>query len=265
VVAETFRAQIMRLAAPEGGTPPQAKSTEPVAPARAEGVEQLTQMLERSDRELDAFIYSVSHDVRTPLKTAQTFCGLLKEESGGQLSERAQEYLQYLEAGLQRADRMVGGLLQLSRTARAPLQREPVDMALLARSILPELDQTRVGATEIRLPESLPVEADARLLGTMLKHLLENALKFTSRRDAPVIELAEADGVYRLSDNGAGFDAERVDRLFLPFQRLHPPDDFPGTGVGLATVQRIVHRHGGRVWIEGAVDQGATVFWTLPV
>ena len=230
-------------------------------------IEQLNDQLALSNRELEAFTYSVSHDLRSPLKTAQGFCSLLRSDLQA-MPEQAQEHLSYIESSLERADRLIAGLLSLSRVTRTPLRTQDVDLAELARSILPELEMNHPGGAQIVIPESLPTRGDPELLIVALQNLLGNALKFSSRTQGAKIELGALPGeegrpVYYVKDNGAGFSPEQAHKLFTPFQRLHSSDEFPGTGVGLVTVQRVIRRHGGKIWADSRPNQGATFFFTL--
>lgn len=227
---------------------------------------ELNEQLMLSNRELEAFTYSVSHDLRSPLKTVQGFCSLLKSECGS--APKAQEYLSFVQAGLERADRLIAGLLNLSRMTRQPLNTQRVDLAELARTLLPELRTGAEQDVEVVVPERLDAYGDPELLGVVLQNLLGNALKFTSKRARGKVELGVIDedkrrAVFFIRDNGAGFSSDRAHRLFTPFQRLHSQEEFEGTGIGLATVQRVIRRHGGQVWAEATPGEGATFFFTL--
>jgi len=220
-----------------------------------------------ANRELEAFSYSVSHDLRAPLRSIDGFSQALLEDHCAHLDDRGQDYLRRLSAAAQRMGVLIDDLLQLSRVGRAEIRREHVDVSSLAQSIVAELgsDARRI---DIGIQDGLEADADANLLKIVLDNLLGNACKFTKHVERPHIELAAVDDgherVFRVRDNGAGFDMKYVGQLFAPFQRLHTEKEFPGTGIGLATVRRIITRHGGRVWAEGAVGQGATFFFTLP-
>ena len=235
----------------------------------AEARASLAEKLERTNKELEAFSYSVSHDLRAPLRSIDGFSKLLFEDYSAQLDERAQHYLHRVREAAQRMGQLIDDLLQLSRVGRSDLRRKPVDLAPVARAVMADLIQANPGASrEIVIPEAVPADCDPRLLRIVLENLLGNAWKFTGQTVEPVIEFGftQADGetVYFVKDNGAGFSMEYVEELFTPFHRLHKESHFPGTGIGLATVQRIVDRHGGRVWAHAEVDRGATFFWTLP-
>jgi PAS domain S-box-containing protein len=218
--------------------------------------------------ELEAFCHSVSHDLRAPLRSIDGFSRILLEEYADKLDSTGQEYLRRACAGSQRMSDLIDDLLRLSRITRAEISRQPVDLSALAREIAAELHAEQPDrAVEWKIAEGLVAEGDARLLRLALKHLLDNAWKFTAARAPAAIELgvSEQDGerVYFVRDDGVGFDMAYADKLFGVFQRLHATEEFEGTGIGLATVQRIVRRHGGRVWAEGATEKGATFYFTL--
>jgi DNA-binding response OmpR family regulator len=243
----------------------EARAAHELAEARAS----LAERLERTNKELEAFSYSVSHDLRAPLRSIDGFSKLLFEDYSNQLDERAQHYLRRVREAAQRMGQLIDDLLQLSRVGRADLRRKPANLAQLARAVVADLIQANPeGGRQIIIPEEVPADCDPRLLRIVLENLLGNAWKFTGQTEAPIIEFGvtrgDSEPVYFVKDNGAGFSMAYVDRLFTPFQRLHKETQFPGTGIGLATVQRIVDRHGGRVWAEAEVERGATLYWTLP-
>ncbi len=228
----------------------------------------LVEELERKNKELEAFSYSVSHDLRAPLRSIDGFSQALLEEYASNLDPKAQEYLHRVRAAAQRMGELIDDLLQLSKVGRAELRRERVDLSALARKVAAALQEAAPDRrVQVVIPDRVVVEADSRLLQVVLENLLGNAWKFTKNVAEPVIEfgVTQKDGAatYFVRDNGAGFDMAYVEKLFRPFQRLHPESKFPGTGIGLATVHRIVERHGGRVWAESAVEGGATFQWTL--
>ncbi|MBL9214060.1 MAG: PAS domain S-box protein [Opitutaceae bacterium] len=232
-------------------------------------VAQRTGQLEAANRELEAFSYSVSHDLRAPLRAIDGFSQALLEDFGGQLPAEGRHQLLTVRAGAQRMGALIDDLLTFSRFSRQPLKKQPVDMARLVRSALEELEPQRRGRTfEHRVDPLPPVEGDPALLRQVWVNLLGNAHKYTRLRPVAVIEVGGrregAEIVYHVRDNGTGFDPRYAARLFGVFQRLHRLEEFEGTGVGLAIVQRIVQRHGGRVWAEAAVDRGATFHFTLP-
>jgi PAS domain S-box-containing protein len=231
-------------------------------------VRERTDALEAANAELEAFSYSVSHDLRAPLRALDGFSLALAEDYGDRLDGQAEDYLARIRAASQRMAQLIDDLLMLSRVTRRDMTPREVDLSELARTIGDELSaddpDRRVTMT---VAEDMVVTGDAQLLGVALRNLLGNAWKFTSRTQGAEVEvgmdLHDGERAYFVRDNGAGFDAKYGDKLFAPFQRLHGEDEFPGTGIGLATVQRIVRRHGGRVWAEGATGKGATVWFTL--
>jgi PAS domain S-box-containing protein len=231
-------------------------------------VHERTAELEVANRELESFAYSISHDLRAPLRHMNGFSGLLTEAYGEQLDAQGRRYLERIRAASQEMSDLIDALLSLSRVTRQDLTRRPVDLSELAREVAANVQAQASGRrAEIVISDEMHGEGDANLLRLVLQNLLSNAWKFTSTRPAARIEVGqvEHDGqcIYYVRDNGVGFDMAYAGKLFAPFQRLHTIEQFPGTGIGLATVQRIVRRHGGRVWTEAVVDQGATFFFTL--
>lgn len=225
-------------------------------------------LLEAANKELEAFSYSVSHDLLAPLRSLDGFSLALMEDSADRLDEQGKDYLKRIRAASHRMGRLVDDLLNLSRTTRAELRLELVDLTALATNRAEEVRKLWPGRqVELIVEPGLKAEGDRQLLGIMFDNLLDNAWKFTSKRERAVIKVGverrENETVYFVRDNGAGFDMAYAGKLFGAFQRLHTVTEYPGTGIGLATVQRIVHRHGGRVWAEGVVEKGATVFFTL--
>jgi PAS domain S-box-containing protein len=251
-------------------------------------VAERTIRLEAANKELEAFAYSVSHDLRAPLRGIDGWSQALLEDYADKLDERGKGYLATVRGETQRMGQLIDDMLELSRVTRAEMRAETVDLSALAGSIITEL-RRRAPAhpLEIIIAPALKAPGDARLLRIALENLLGNAWKFTSKRaqgriefgvmekwstgavastrksNAPTLEHANTP-VFFVRDNGAGFDMAYAHKLFAPFQRLHKPSEFPGTGVGLATVQRIFNRHGGQVWAESAPDCGATFYFTLP-
>ncbi len=225
--------------------------------------------LEAANQELEAFNYSVSHDLRAPLRSIHGFSQAVLEDYRERLDPDGVDLLGRVCAAAERMGVLIDDLLELSRASRAEIQRDRVDLSGLAERIAAELaaaDPER--RVEFRIAGGLTCEGDQRLLEVVLQNLMGNAWKFTGKRDRAVIEVGMTDGAtraYFVRDNGAGFDMTYADKLFDPFQRLHQARDFAGSGVGLALVQRIIRRHGGRVWAEGLVDRGATFYFTLPV
>jgi DNA-binding response OmpR family regulator len=224
--------------------------------------------LEHKNRELEAFSYSVSHDLRAPLRAIDGFSQILLEDYAEQLDDKGQGHLRRICAAAQRMGHLIDAMLTLSRVTSAEVQRKHVDLGGLAATVATQLRATQPERqAEFIIGGGLDVEGDPHLLLALLENLLGNAWKFTRDRAPAIIEFGVLDGadppVYRVRDNGAGFDMAYAGKLFAPFQRLHAPAAFAGTGIGLATVKRIVDRHGGRVWAEGDVGRGATVHFTL--
>ena len=224
--------------------------------------------LEAKNQELEAFAYSASHDLRAPLRAIDGFSQALVDDLAGQLDDQAEGHLQRVRAAAGRMSTMIEDLLRLAKVTSRELRRVPVNLSALAREIVTQLqerDPTRV--VDVRIAEGLVVDGDPGLLRTMLENLLGNAWKYSSRRARALIEVGSSERggrrAYFVRDNGAGFDPQHADKLFRPFQRLHDDKEFEGTGIGLATVQRIIARHRGRVWAEGARDRGATVFFQV--
>jgi two-component system, NtrC family, sensor kinase len=243
-------------------------SEQRAARAVAETKAALVDELERKNRELEAFSYSVSHDLRAPLRSIDGFGQILLEEHP-ELGDRASSHLRRIRSAAQRMGELIDALLELSRITRADLVRSRVDLSALAHGIVEELRRNEPNRrVEVAILPDVVADADGRLMRIVLDNLLGNAWKFTSKTADAQIEFGayrQRQGtVYFVRDSGAGFDAAYAKKLFAPFQRLHGQEDFSGTGIGLATVQRIVDRHAGRVWAEGAVGRGATFFFTIP-
>jgi len=231
-------------------------------------LEEAGERLRLANRELEAFTYSVSHDLRAPLRTLDGFSRILLEEYAGALPSEAQRYLNLVRQGAVEMERLIDDLLRLSRVGRAALTKRTVAPEEIVREVLDELSAEREGRqVEIVIGELPPCQADPALLKHVWANLLSNALKYTRRRAIARIEVTslEQDGqtVYLVRDNGVGFDMRYADKLFGLFQRLHRDEEYEGTGVGLAIAQRIVQRHGGRIWAEAEVDRGATFYFTL--
>ncbi len=227
-----------------------------------------TAALNESNRELEAFCYSVSHDLRSPLRGIDGFSAALLEDLDGQLDESSARHLTRIRAATQRMGILIDDLLNLARLSRSDMKVTTVDLSALCHDVVADLRAVQPARSlEVVIAGDLRAAGDPRLIRQLLDNLIGNAWKFTSRRTDAEIEVgarAAAEGtVFFVRDNGAGFDPAYSDRLFAVFQRLHATTDFPGTGVGLAIVERIVRRHGGRVWAEGAEGQGATFFFTL--
>jgi signal transduction histidine kinase len=223
---------------------------------------------ENANRELEAFSYSVAHDLRSPLRGIDGFSLALLEDCADQVGPEGQRYIERIRSSVQRMSQLIDDLLMLSRVNLHDLQRTAVDLTAIARSIVAALQASDPDRkVEIRIEEGLRGEADPSLIRIAMENLLGNAWKFTAKRPDASIALSalQEDGVcvYRVRDNGAGFDMDHSAKLFGVFQRLHSVGEFPGTGIGLATVQRIIRRHGGRVWADAAVGTGATFQFTL--
>jgi signal transduction histidine kinase len=221
-----------------------------------------------ANSELDAFAYSVSHDLRAPLRSIDGFSQILLEDYATQLDEAGRESLHRVRAASQRMGTLIDDLLKLARVTRAEIRTEDVDLSGMARDIAAELEgATPERKVEFAIAPGLKARGDTRLLRVVLDNLLRNSWKYTAKQPAPRVEFRSADAnggqAFMVRDNGAGFDMKYADKLFGVFQRLHSAADFEGTGIGLATVRRIINRHGGRIWAEGAVDQGATFYFTL--
>ena len=227
-----------------------------------------TAELEASNRELEAFSYSVSHDLRAPLRAIDGFAQIVAEDYAPRLDETGREYLQRIRVATQKMARLIDDLIDLARLTRQAMKREQVNLSQIVEQILSELrleDPARL--VEIHVEPRLIAAADRALIRVALENLLRNAWKFTSRREVAQIrfhaEMRDRQIVYCVSDNGAGFDMSFASKLFLPFHRLHGISEFAGTGIGLATVQRVIQRHEGRVWAQSVPDEGASFFFTL--
>ena len=221
--------------------------------------------LQRANQELEAFSYSVSHDLRGPLRAVDGLSQVLLNEYAQALDRNGRELLQQIQSSAQRMSAIIDDLLSLSHVGRAELCRESIDLTGIARRVVSNLrlrEPSRI--VEIGLADGLTASGDGRLVTIALENLFANSWKFTSKRtQAEIFFDHEAEGVFAVRDNGAGFDMTHSERLFEPFQRLHSSSEFEGTGIGLAIVRRVVERHGGRVWAQGMVDRGATVRFTL--
>jgi hypothetical protein len=234
-------------------------------------VAERTSELRAVNDELEAFAYSVSHDLRGPLRALDGFSNALLREQQERLDETGRHYLERIGAASRRMGDLIDALLTLSRVTRREMKRERVDLSALVGEAAAELQaEDPARRVEWMVGEGLAADGDAHLLGIAIENLLANAWKFTSPRGLGRIEIGRLAGLepkapptFFVRDNGVGFDMAYADKLFAPFQRLHATLEFPGTGIGLATVQRIVVRHGGRIWAEAEVDQGATFYFTL--
>jgi light-regulated signal transduction histidine kinase (bacteriophytochrome) len=231
-------------------------------------VQERTAQLAVANRELEAFSYSVSHDLRAPLRTIDGFSQTVLEDYADRLDAAGKESLQRVRAATQRMSALIDDLLNLARLTRSEMSREAVDLSALAKSVVAELQTNEPGRqVEFAISDGLVTQGDSRLMRVVMENLLGNAWKYTARHNRARIEFAghrdNGKSVFFVRDDGAGFDPTYATRLFGAFQRLHSMDEFPGTGVGLATVQRIIHRHGGKVWAEGLVEKGATFYFAL--
>ena len=237
--------------------------------ALQEGLRRRTAELEAANRELESFSYSVSHDLRAPLRALDGFARMLEEHNAAALDAEGRRLLGVVRASGHKMGRLIDALLQFSRLGReAPASRE-IDMNALVQAALEEVRAAAGRAEGVAVAPLPPAYGDPALVKQVWINLLSNALKFTGKRERPAIEVSgmntATEHVYRVKDNGAGFDMRYYDRLFGVFRRLHAEDDFPGTGACLAIVQRIVAKHGGRVWAEGKVDGGAVFHFALPL
>jgi light-regulated signal transduction histidine kinase (bacteriophytochrome)/HAMP domain-containing protein len=233
-----------------------------------EALERNATQLLAANKELDAFAYSVSHDLRAPLRSIDGFSQVVLQDYADKLDDAGRDALHRVRAATQRMGMLIDDLLKLARITRAEMKREPVDLSGIAQEIVAELQRTAPERqVEFAIAPGLKAQGDARLLRVVLDNLLRNGWKYTAKQPRPRVEFGSADvnggRAFMVKDNGAGFDMKYADKLFGVFQRLHSAAEFEGTGVGLATVQRIITRHGGRIWAEGAVDQGATFYFTL--
>ena len=235
-------------------------------------VAERTAQLEAANQELQAFSYSVSHDLRAPLRSIDGFSQALLDDAADQLDDKCKTHLHRVRAAAHRMGELIDDLLELSRVGRAELRRSQVSLSDIARAVAADLNKSAPNRqVTVEIEDGLVANADRGLAQVVLENLLGNAWKFTAHTAPATIQIGgdrmkDVGGAvtYFVRDNGAGFDMAYADKLFRPFQRLHGQGEFPGTGIGLATVHRIIDRHGGRVWAEGAVGKGATVFFTIP-
>lgn len=230
---------------------------------------ELREQVETISKELESFRYSVSHDLRAPLRAIDGFSGILEEEYAKGLDDEGRHCLEIVRSSARRMGQLIEDLLLLVRVGRGELSRQCVNISDMAREVASDLQQKQPERkVAFHLQEGLTADADAKLLRIVVDHLLGNAWKFTAKTAQPRVEFGAQEHpegtVFFVRDNGVGFNMEYAGRLFTPFQRLHTETEFPGTGIGLAVVRRIVERHGGRVWAEAAVDRGATIFFTVP-
>jgi PAS domain S-box-containing protein len=231
-------------------------------------VQDRTAELEATARELDAFAYSVSHDLRAPLRSLHGFSEILLEDYADSFDNEGRQYLQRIQANVARMGQLIDDLLRLSRATRTGLKREQVDIGAQASEIITWLRSAEPGRrAEVVIADALVTTGDSRLIRLALENLLSNAWKFTSKREHAIISVGAVDHsggrVFFVRDNGAGFDMRYAGKLFDPFQRLHPATEFEGSGIGLAIVHRILSRHGGRIWAESKPGKGSTFFFTF--
>ncbi len=232
-------------------------------------VKHRTAELEAANRELESFSYAVSHDLGAPLRSIQAFTQKLANGSETSLGATGKQYLSRIQTNASQMRTLIDDLLGLAQVSRAPLKRHAANFSAMAEEIIAQLiASSPERKVEVQIEAALEAEGDPGLLRVVLQNLLSNAWKYTANREVAQIKFGQApqpDGsvCYYVRDNGAGFDMQYADKLFQPFQRLHSQDDFPGTGIGLATVQRIMQRHGGRIWVEAQISEGATFYFTL--
>ena len=251
--------------------------------------------LEDVNKELEAFIYSVAHDLRAPLRTMSGFAKMLAEDHAGQLGEQGRDYLTRIDMGAAKMSRLIADLLDLSKISKQQMRLMEIDLSKLAGNIVAELREANPGrSVEILIEEGLQAAVDKPLMEIALSNLLDNAWKFTSKTEnariefgarglslftdgaerSPIVQgrrrigtvpasTGQDQAVYFVRDNGVGFNHEYMEKMFWPFQRLHSEKEFPGTGIGLAIVERIIRRHGGRVWAEGDIGKGAVIYFTV--
>ena len=224
--------------------------------------------MEAANKELEAFSYSVSHDLRAPLRAIDGFSGILLEDHSDKLDEDGNRLLEVVRQNAQNMGQLIDDLLAFSRLGRKAVELSPIDMTDLAKSVFEELNSDSERRPQLKIENIPPAQGDRALLRQVFVNLLSNATKYSRTKDHSLVEVGgrteNGNNIYYVKDNGAGFDMQYVNKLFGVFQRLHSPEEFEGTGVGLAIVQRIIHRHGGRVWAEGKVNEGATFYFTLP-
>jgi light-regulated signal transduction histidine kinase (bacteriophytochrome) len=231
-------------------------------------VDERTRDLVASVKELEAFSYSVSHDLRGPLEIMSGFSYMLQKNYAGQLDANGRESIEGIRTAVRRMSELIDDLLKLSRVSTSAMEREPVDLSAIAESVVAELRRSHPDRkVDVVIEPTEKIWGDPRLLQIAVENLLRNSWKYTSKHEHARIEFGErrnnGQRLFFVEDNGAGFDPELAGRLFKPFQRLHSSAQFPGSGVGLATVQRIIQRHRGEVWAEGGIEKGATFYFTV--
>ena len=231
-------------------------------------LQQTTDQLETSNRELEAFAYSVSHDLRAPLRAIDGFSNALIEDYGDKFDAEGKDYFNRIRRNVQRMGMLIDDLLRLSRVSRSAMQYTSVNLSTLVQEQILELQEVEPERqVEVIIAPDVIVSADITLMKVVISNLIQNAWKFTSHHPTARIEFGvvqqESQSIYFVRDDGAGFNMNYTKMLFGVFQRLHNTNEFPGTGIGLATVQRAIHRHNGRVWAEGFVEKGATIYFTV--
>jgi len=257
---------VERLAIAHAETEERSEEIRSLNTALEERVQQRTNELESINRELEAFSYSVSHDLRAPLRTIDGFSLALEEDYQDAVDETGRDYIRRVRSGVQRMGQLIDALLQLSRITRADLTREHFDLTETAEFVASVLKDDNPGRRIVfHIEPGLEAEADPRLVRVALENLLGNAVKFSARREEAVIDFGwdAKEKAWFVRDNGAGFDMYYAGKLFNAFNRLHGDKDFKGSGIGLATVARVIHRHHGKIWADSAVDHGATFWFTL--
>lgn len=229
--------------------------------------------LRESNKELESYSYSIAHDLRAPLRSITSFCQILQEEAEHKLSDEEKEHFGRIIVASKRMAALIDDILELGRITRTKMEHAKVDLTILARNIQKRLFSKRVDRTvDWQIQENISATGDIKLISQLLENLLGNAYKFSSKKTPAHIEFGKTNTVhegknlsaYFVRDNGAGFDTRHAKNLFQPFHRLHSTEEFEGTGIGLATAQRIVHRHGGQIWAEAKPNEGATFYFTLP-
>ncbi|HYU10069.1 MAG TPA: ATP-binding protein [Gemmatimonadales bacterium] len=268
MLTDAFNQMLGRIEGQKKELQQHAKMLEQRVAERTGELENRAAELQAANSELDAFAYSVSHDLRAPLRSIDGFSQVLLEDYATQLGDAGRDSLQRVRAASQRMATLIDDLLKLARVTRAEMRTEQVDLSRMARDVVAEIQRTATDRqVEFVITPGLKAQGDSRLLRVVLDNLLRNGWKYTGKRPQPRVEFTaqdeNGDRVFVIKDNGAGFDMRYADKLFGVFQRLHSAAEFEGTGVGLATVRRIINRHGGRIWAEGAVDQGASFYFTL--
>ncbi|PYP40090.1 MAG: histidine kinase [Gemmatimonadetes bacterium] len=268
MLTDAFNQMLGRIEEQKKELQQHAKMLEQRVAERTGQLEKRAAELQAANSELDAFAYSVSHDLRAPLRSIDGFSQVLLEDYATQLGDAGRDSLQRVRAASQRMATLIDDLLKLARVTRVEMRTEHVDLSSMARDVVAEIQRTATDRqVEFVIAPGLEAQGDSRLLRVVLDNLLRNGWKYTGKRPQPRVEFTaqdeNGDRVFVIKDNGAGFDMQYADKLFGVFQRLHSAAEFEGTGVGLATVRRIINRHGGRIWAEGAVDQGASFYFTL--